>query len=542
MDTLVSKAGKILDGSWREERFDVLTQPRAGAGKCSRRHPLRPHAGQREALILAGDEYTVTKPNIIYILADDMGYGDMRCNDPNCAIPTPNLDRLAERGMRFTDAHAATALCTPSRYGVLTGCYAWRSRLKRGIVWEWDGALIEPDRLTVPEMLRQHGYRTACLGKWHLGWDWPTLDGRHPNETLTFGGMLHAERERFAANIDYDGRIGGGPTDRGFDSYFGVDVPNFPPYTWFEDDHLTQVPTEPKPDHLYGNPGLAVPGWSLEAMIPEFTRRAVEMIESTASDPKQRPLFLYFPLTSPHSPIVPNEQFKGASGIGNYGDFVCEVDWVVGQVIDALDRTGQADNTLLVFTSDNGPEDRTGDDEGVYARAQRTGHYSMGPLRGIKRDAWEGGHREPFVAAWPEVIPHGARCDQLVCLTDLMATCAEIVGSDLPEHAGEDSVSMLPLLRGRTGEPTRHALAYHSGSGKFAVREGDWVFIDAAAGNDSPEPEWLRQARGCVPHDEPKELFHLVDDLAERRNLYADRPEVAERLSARLEEIKQRGG
>lgn len=480
----------------------------------------------------------MSTPNIVYILADDMGYGDMRCNEPKCAIPTPNLDRLAERGMRFTDAHAAAALCTPSRYGILTGRYSWRSRLKRGIVWDWDGALLEPDRLTVAGLLNQNGYRTACLGKWHLGWDWPTLDGRHPNETLPFGDYGHGQRGQFAAYVDMAGRIGGGPVDRGFDSYFGVDVPNFPPYTWFEDDHLLEPPTEPKPDALYGHPGPAAAGWKLEAMIPEFTRRAVKMIESLCDDPESRPLFLYYPLTSPHSPIVPNEQFKGLSGIGDYGDFVCEVDWVVGQIMDALDRTDQADNTLLIFTSDNGPEHRVRDDEGAYNRARRTGHYSMGPLRGIKRDAWEGGHREPFVAAWPGVIPAGSRCDQLICLTDLMATCAEIVGAELPADAGEDSVSMLPLLRGDTDQPTRSALAYHSAGGKFAIREGDWVYIEAPSGDDAGEPAWFRTERGAEMHQQVAELHNLAEDVGQCRNVLSEHPDVVRRLAGRLAEIK----
>ena len=423
---------------------------------------------------------TQQKPNIIYILADDMGYGDMGCNNPDGKIPTPNLDRLAGQGMRFTDAHAGSSVCTPSRYNILTGRYAWRSRLKRGIVWEWDGPLIEAERPTVASMLRDQGYRTHCLGKWHLGWDWPTFDGRHPNETLPFGqiGTQAAAEERHEfgrRNIDFTKRIGGGPVDRGFDSYFGVDVPNFAPYAWFEDDHLTALPAEEKPADMYVRPGKAVPGWSLEAMIPEFTRRAVKGIEDHVASP----FFLYFPLTSPHSPIVPNQEFRGNSGVSRYGDFVCEVDWVVGQVMDALDRTGARDNTLLIFTSDNGPEDRTDDDEGVYERARQRGHYSMGPLRGVKRDTWEGGHRVPFVASWPATIPPGRRCDQLISIGDLMATSADLVGIELPKGAGADSVSILPLLRGGTDRPVRDFVIHHSASGTFAVRRGDWVLINA---------------------------------------------------------------
>jgi arylsulfatase A len=478
------------------------------------------------------------KPNIIYILCDDMGYGDMQCNDPKCRIPTPNLNALAARGMRFTNAHAGSSVCTPSRYNILTGRYAWRSRLKQGIVWEWDGALIEPGRLTAPGLLRAQGYDTACIGKWHVGWDWPTKDGRHPNETLPFGKSAAPERHAYSEQIELSGRIGGGPVDRGFNSYFGVDVPNFPPYTWFENDRLAEIPTVLKPASMYGHPGLMLPDWSLEAMIPEFTRRAVDYIEDRARREDGAPFFLYFPLTSPHSPVVPNEAFKGMSGIGNYGDFVCEIDWVVGEVLAALERGGIADDTLVIFTSDNGPELRVPDDEGVYERAKRTGHYSMGTWRGMKRDVWEGGHREPFIAAWPSVVPAGSVCEQLVGLGDFMATCADITGAALPEDAGEDSVSMLPLLRGRSDQPTRESLVHHSCFGKFALRSNDWIYIDAPTGGDNDEPEWFMRTRGYAPHDQPGELFNLREDPAERYNLYGDRPEIVADMKARLEAVK----
>ncbi|MFW6292259.1 MAG: sulfatase family protein, partial [Spirochaetota bacterium] len=408
------------------------------------------------------------RPNIVYILADDLGYGDPGCNNPSSAIPTPNIDRLAAEGMRFTDAHAGSSVCTPSRYAVLTGRYAWRGRLKSGIVWEWDAPLIEDDRSTVASLLREAGYATACIGKWHLGWEWTLTDGSRPNDHVAFGEMLRHERHELGMRIDYTARLGGGPVDRGFDSYFGVDVPNFAPYTWFEDDHLTDTPTVEKPDHLYGHPGLAVPGWELEPMVPEFTRRAVGYIEQRAATGE--PFFLYLPLTSPHSPVVPNEPFRGKSGAGDYGEFVCEVDWVVGRVMDALDRTGAAENTLLIFTSDNGPERRTRDDIGAWERIREYGHYSMGELRGIKRDAWEGGHRVPFVARWPRVTPAGAVCGELVSLSDLMATCAEIVGARLAPDEGEDSVSFMPMLRGAVTTATRSFAIHHSAAGVFAVR------------------------------------------------------------------------
>ena len=306
------------------------------------------------------------RPNIVYILADDMGYGDMECNNPASKIPTPNLNRLAEQGMRFTDAHAGSSVCTPSRYSIMTGGYCWRSRLKEGIVWQWDGALIEPDQKTVAQLLREQDYQTACIGKWHLGLDWKLQDGSQPSDHVNFGEMMSDQRAEIGRQIDYTKRIGGGPVDRGFESYFGVDVPNFPPYTWFENDRVVEIPSVQKPDEQYGHPGASIPGWSLEKMVPEFTRRAVDYIESQSAT--EKPFFLYLPLTSPHSPVVPNEEFKGKSGIGNYGDFVCEVDWVVGQVDAALESSGLSDDTLVIFTSDNGPESRTHDEEGAYQR------------------------------------------------------------------------------------------------------------------------------------------------------------------------------
>lgn len=478
-------------------------------------------------------------PTIIYILADDMGYGDLACNNEESRIPTPRLDALAAGGMRFTDAHAGSSVCTPSRYHVLTGRYAWRSRLKQGIVWEWDLPLLEADRLTVAGLLQQQGYTTHCIGKWHLGWEWQTTDGGLAGDQLPFGKnsrSIQAERVAMNDQIDYTARIGGGPLDRGFDSYFGVDVPNFPPYTWFEDDHLMEPPSVPKPAEMYGHAGLMTPGWTLEGMIPELTRRAVALIEEADA-----PYFLYLPLTSPHAPIVPNAEFQGRSEAGKYGDFVCEVDWVVSEIVDALRRSGQLDETLLIFTSDNGPEACAADFEGCYELARQTGHYSMAHWRGSKRDVWEGGHRVPFIAHWPETIAAGSVCDQLVCLGDLMATCADLTGAELPAKAGEDSVSMLPLLRGETETPIREYLVHHSSDGRFALRSKEWVYIDNPSGGVSPEPAWFREERGYEAHDQPGELFRLSDDRAERHNLYASEPEVVNRLAGILSIAKMQG-
>lgn len=478
---------------------------------------------------------TQNKPNVIYVLADDMGYGDMGCNNPVSKIPTPHLDRLAAQGMRFTDAHAPSSVCTPSRYSILTGRYCWRTRLKSGVLWPWDPPLVEPDRLTVAGLLRQHGYRTACIGKWHLGWEWATHDGEPAHKGAEIGKLDAQQRHAMEQNIDYSKPMRGGPIDCGFDTYFGVDVPNFPPYTWFEQDRLTDPPTEEKPDDMFGHPGRMKPGWKLEEMIPEFVRRAINYIEESGPDP----FFLYFPLTSPHTPIVPNKEFIGRSGAGLYGDFVCEVDWVVGEIMTALERRGIADNTLLIFTSDNGPETEVKtQDPGAYERIRTYGHYSMANLRGVKRDTWEGGHRVPFIARWPGVTPPGAVCNQLTILGDLMATCAQIIGIQLREGEGEDSISILPLLQGNVDTPVRDVAVHHSCSGRFAIRKADWVFIDAPSGDDSHEPEWFKKERAYTRHNCPGELFNLKDDIAERRNLYDEHFQVVRELSKLLDQVK----
>lgn len=479
-----------------------------------------------------------TLPNIVVILADDMGYGDAGCYNPDSRIPTRHLDAMAANGMRFTNAHTTSAVCTPSRYGLLTGRYCWRSRLTSGIVWQWDSPLIEPDRATVADLAKRAGYKTACIGKWHLGWDWQDADGRSIGDDLPFGVMDHDGRSVVGERVDYTRRLGGGPVDHGFDHYFGVDVPNFPPYTWFVDDHVAEVPTVPKPDTMFGAPGAAVPDWSLEAMLPTFAQRASDFIAEAAL--AEEPFLLYLPLTSPHTPIAPNEAFRGTSEAGNYGDFVVETDWVVGQVREALRRAGVADNTLVLFTSDNGPERKVSDpnDIGAYERIRTYGHASMGNWRGIKRDTWEGGHRVPFIAEWPATITAGRECDQLVSLADLFQTVAELVGVETEPHEGEDSASMLSLLQG-SDQPIRDHAIYHSQDGTFAICKDDWVLIDGPTGANNEEPAWYRSQRGYTDHDQPAELFHLADDPCERHNRYQEEPAIAAELRRLLNAARQ---
>ena len=474
------------------------------------------------------------QPNIVFILADDLGYGDLGCYNQASKIPTPHLDRLAGEGMRFTDAHAPASVCTPTRYALLTGRYAWRTRLQGGVLAPWDKPLIAADRLTVAALLQQQGYTTACIGKWHLGWNWPVKDGAAPR----------TGRDRLS-NVDFTQPIADGPTARGFDYYFGTDVPNYPPYCFIENDRSVCLPSVPDTGRAGGfnRPGPMLPGWKLVDILPELTRRAVRCVEDSAKAGK--PFFLYFALTSPHYPVVPAPEFRGKSGAGDYGDFVAQTDWTVGQVLEALQRAGVAENTLVIFTSDNGPETTGEVNPGVYDRAQKFRHYSMGDLRGAKRDTWEGGHRVPFLARWPGKIKPGTESGEIICHVDLMATVAALTGAKLPANAGEDSVNLLSVLLGeKPGRPVREATVHHSMSGKFAIRRGDWVFINAPSGDDNGaqgEPQWLKDERGYVKHDQPGELFNMRDDLAERRNQFADHPEVVRELKELLEKYQRDG-
>ncbi|GAH04159.1 unnamed protein product, partial [marine sediment metagenome] len=272
-----------------------------------------------------------SKPNIVIIFADDMGYGDPRCYNGQSKIPTPHIDKLAGQGMRFTDAHTAAAVCTPSRYGLLTGRYCWRSRLKRGILWHWDEPLIEPERLTLPGMLQQSGYHTGCVGKWHLGWNWPTTDGSRISETAKISTWSWNERIAFGNKVDFTKPIKGGPITRGFDYYFGDDVPNFAPYCFIENDRVIKVPASTKPKNMFGNPGPAMADWQLNEVMPKLTTRAVKYIEQRSQTTEQ-PFFLYFSLTAPHTPIAPVEPFIGKSQAGLYGDYVHQVDATVGEI------------------------------------------------------------------------------------------------------------------------------------------------------------------------------------------------------------------
>jgi arylsulfatase A len=468
------------------------------------------------------------RPNIVVILADDLGYGDVQCyNRERGKIPTPNIDKLAAEGMRFTDAHTSSGVCSPSRYTLLTGRYHWRTRLQSGIVPLWGPPLIAPDRMTIGTLAKQHGYRSAAIGKWHLGWDWPIPEDRATLfKEKPKGEVAATDAHRAVWQEVFSQSIGGGPTTRGFDLYFGTDVPNTPPFCFIENDRTVGIPTEFLPARLVGYnqaniQGPALAGWTLEPILPALGDRAAGFITESAKKPE--PFLLYLPLTSPHTPLSVNEAWKGKSGLNLYADFVMETDALVGRVLEALERSGAADNTLVLFTADNGCAPYIG-----ISDLEKMGHYPSGPLRGAKADAWEGGHRVPFIVRWPGKVRAGSVCDQLVQQSDLIATFAEALGARLPDDAGEDSVSLLPLLRG-SEKPSRQFAVSCALSGLPALRRGSWkiIFGQGGGGYDKGKP-------AGVP---PGQLYDLASDLGETRNLWAEKPELVAELTAAMGRI-----
>jgi len=473
------------------------------------------------------DDSAQARPNIIFILADDMGYGDLNCQNPESKIPTPNLDKLAEQGVRFTDAHSASAVCSPSRYSILTGRYCFRTRLKMGVLAPWDPPLIKKDRLTVGGLLRSHGYHTACVGKWHLGMNYPATTGLPPWPRST------------PWNVDLSGPIAGGPIERGFDYYFGVDWPNSPPYCFIENNHTIGIPTIKKPKTMHGRPGPMLPGWDLENVMPALTEKAVEYVDMRAGS--NDPFFLYLPLTAPHTPVAPASEFKGKTEIGPYGDFVYQVDDTVGQVMQALQRNDLAENTLIIFTSDNGSPGRDGSGlmSGPIGSVENLGHDPSGELRGRKGDCWDGGHRTPFIARWPGRIKSGSTCDQTISQVDFMATVSSILGDKLPETAGEDSYDISPaLFHGNDAETIREATVHHSHLGMFAIRQGRWkLILGRGSGSTFSYPPYKIPMPG-----QPKgQLYDIKADLAETNNLYDEHPDVVARLSKLLKKYRKEG-
>jgi arylsulfatase A-like enzyme len=446
-------------------------------------------------------------PNILLILVDDMGYGDPRCYNPDSNIPTPAIDQLAAEGMRFTDAHATGPLCHPSRYGLMTGRYPFRTDIS---IWRHHPT-IEEDRLTLPGMLKTAGYRTAMVGKWHLGF-------------LEKG---------------YDNPLKGGPYDRGFDSYFGIRAStDIPPYFYIRNDRAVEPPTDsieasstegwsPIQGEFWRAGGIA-PGLELKDVLPRFTREAVSVITSHNEGPdKDKPLMLYLAYPAPHTPWLPSPEFDGVSGAGMYGDFVAMVDTQVRLVLDAIEEQGMTDNTLVIFTSDNGPV--WYDDD-----VERFGHDAAAGLRGMKGDAWEAGHRMPFIVKWPGNIERGTVSDQTICFTDVFATLAEITGTELPEDAAPDSYSFAGVLAGSGNEEIeRPPIVMESANGAMMIRSGDWKLINRLGSGGFSHPGRIEPG----PGDPEGQLYNLADDPGESTNLYLEKSEVVERLTAEMKEI-----
>ena len=457
----------------------------------------------------------VTKPNVLIILVDDMGYGDPGCYNPKSKIATPHIDRLAREGMRFTDAHAPGPLCHPSRYGLITGRFPFRTDVS---VWP-KKPLVAAGQMTVASLLKSQGYRTAMVGKWHLGF---LEDG-------------------------YDKPLPGGPLACGFDSYFGMRAStDIPPYFFIRGDRAVAPPTQhiaarssegwsPIQGEFWREGGIA-PGMALKDVLPRFTEEAIGVIRShaAANQGARTPFMLYFAPTAPHTPWLPSAEFAGKSGAGMYGDFAMMVDAEIGRILAALDAADIAKDTLVIFTSDNGP---------VWYEAdiQRLGHDSAGGLRGMKADAWEGGHRMPFIVRWPGQVKAGSVSGQTICFTDVLATLADVCGAKMPDDAGPDSFSFLPVLKGTqpAESPIRAPIVMQAGSGAsmMMIRSGDWKLINGLGSGGFSKPSSIKPA----PGEPAVQLYNLRTDPGERTNLAAEHPDKVKELLAAMQANVERG-
>ncbi|MEV4902711.1 arylsulfatase [Citricoccus sp. NPDC055426] len=500
------------------------------------------------------------RPNILFILADDLGQGDVSCFNPGAAWTTPHLDRLAAEGMRFTDSHATSSLCTPSRYAALTGRYNWRSRLKRSVLPGDSEALIEKGRLTLPGFLGEHGYRTAVVGKWHLGLDWQLTPGDNalrqaatdlgepplPQQRMGRGGNFDAEYLYRAEglDIDYAKPVTFGPREVGFDySFITAASLDQPPYVYLENGQAQQVPSKIGGDYSPLNRrtaehqqsiqrGPMAEGYDVHRVAPDFQAKAVDVLDGFLAG--EDPWFLYVPSHLVHGPIIPNEPWQGRSGQGPYGDFVLQFDEYVGQLVERIDAAGAGEDTIIILTSDNGAS-------GVadLPRLSGVGHDSSNGWRGKKSDIWEGGHREPTIVRWPGTIDAGVVSAETVSHSDLFATVAEVLGAPVPDTAAEDSISNLPLWTG-SQEPVRTDLVSSSGGGGFAIRRGDWKleFVTTGDGMD----QRFAETQGETPTEyRAAQLYHLGQDPAEQHNRFEDEPEVVRELTELLSSHIRRG-
>lgn len=445
-------------------------------------------------LTVAGGAEQVRPPNIVFVLCDDLGYGDVQCLAPETSrIPTPNADRLAREGMTFTDAHSASSVCTPTRYGLLTGRYCWRTRLQKGVVTGFAPSLIDERRPTVAKFLQAQGYHTAVIGKWHLNFQY-------------LQPVSHKPLKRKQHKLPPVGSvIPDGPVHRGFDFFHGF-------------HHARDMEAVIENEEVIAHD-------KVENMLPRLADQAVLYLAQRSLETK--PFFLYLPFGSPHTPIVPTEPWVGKSGLGRYGDFVMQTDAALGQVLEALDRYHLTDNTLLIFTSDNGCSKAAGIPE-----LAALGHQVSAHLRGSKADIWEGGHRIPFLVRWPGKVTRGSTCSDLICLNDFFATTCELLHRPIPEGSCEDSISFLPSLAGQSTESKRQSLIHHSFSGHFAYREGSWKLILAKGSGG-----WTAPRERDVPNNSPEaQLYDLSRDPGETINVFTSESEVAEQLLRKLEQ------
>jgi arylsulfatase A-like enzyme len=461
-------------------------------------------------------------PNIVYILTDDLGYGDVSSLNPLGKIRTPRINQLAAEGMTFTEAHSSSAVCTPSRYSILTGRYNWRSTLKSGVLGGFSKPLIEENRMTVAEMLHTNGYQTAYVGKWHLGMDWARKQG---GATEMEAGEEESSATTPGMGIDFTKPIGRTPVTLGFDEFFGISASlDMPPYVYIENDHVTALPTIQK-GFLTGRNGKKTrvgpqaPGFVAEDVLPTFTKRAVDYIDHAAKTGK--PFFLYVAFPTPHTPIAPSVEWVGKSGLNYYADYVMESDACVGEVLDALKKNGLDKNTLVVFTSDNGCSP-----EADFPYLMSHGHDPSDGRRGYKADIFDGGHRIPLIVRWPAHVPRESRNKDFVCLGDFMATCSDMLGVKLPDNTAEDSISFLPQLL-RQGPGARDVLVESSINGSFGIRQGKWklAFCPDSGGWSYPRPG--RDATDGWPRFQ---LFDVVADPTEKTNVLDAHPQIVQHL------------
>lgn len=482
---------------------------------------------------------TARKPNIIYILTDDLGYGDISAYNPLSKIQTTYIDKLSSEGIRFTDAHSSASVCTPSRYGILTGRYCWRSQLPLGNLRGYGRALIEPKRKTVATLLKENGYVTGVVGKWHLGLNWAIKDGHNKafNEQDTHVNEYGHVQDMNPIHIDFTKKPEDGPLNHGFDySYILPASLDMPPYCFLENDSLTSIPS----DYTSGNdlntgytdafwrPGIMAPGFQFDQVLPTINNKALEFIKNNAET--KQPFFLYFSLTAPHTPWMPSTEFINKASAGSYGDYVKMVDQVVGDVLKVIDKVDIKDNTLVIFTSDNGPY-------WTPALVEKYNHKAVGELRGMKGDIWEGGHRVPFIASWPGTIPSSTISSSLTTLTHLFATIADILNVAVNLDEAEDSYSILPILLGKSDiVKEQEAIVHQSSKGFFSIRQGDWKLITKRGSGGFSVPQFYNPKEG-----EPKgQLYNLKDDIGESNNLYDVNYNKLPDLNALLTKIKNK--